>query len=372
MRSRLRVGFILVLTIGLLAFFLRNADLAAVWAEVRAADPGLLAAGTLLTLSTYLVRAARWQALLGPLGRVRFWTAFRTTIIGFAASVILPARAGEVLRPYLLARRERLSATAAFATVVIERLLDVTTVLLMLAVFLLAFDPGVALRDPATFGAVRGAGATAALAAVSGLVVLIVLAGHPDWLARGAERVERLLPARAAGGVEHLVRRFTQGLATVRQPRRLLTAFLLSIPLWLVIAAGIWLTARAFHMTVPYTGSFLIVAFLVVGVSVPTPGGIGGFHAAFQVAVTRFYGVANDRAVGAAIVLHALSFLPITLLGGAFMVHEGLSLARVRELARGRLGEDADASTGKAANPTDRDAAPDRAVRSVGEAEGVR
>jgi hypothetical protein len=332
MRSRLRAGFILVLTIGLLAFFLRNADLGVVWAEMRAADPAILAVATLATLSSYLIRAARWQALLRPLGRVRFSSSFRATMIGFAASVVLPARAGEFLRPYLLARREQLSATAAFATIVLERLLDLITVLLLLGGFLLLFDPGLGARDPDSFSAVRAGGATAALAALAVLALLAVLAGHPDWLVRLAERVERWLPARAAGGVERAVRRFTQGLATVRQPRRLLAALGLSIPLWLLIAVGIWGAALAFHMTVPFTGSFLIIAFLVVGVSVPTPGAIGGFHAAFQIATTRFYGVPNDRAVGAAIVLHALSFLPVALLGAVFMLHDGLSVARMREL----------------------------------------
>jgi hypothetical protein len=333
MRARLRAGFILILTIGLLAFFLRNADLGAVWAEMRAADPILLTAAMLVTLSTYVIRAARWQTLLRPLGRVRFASSFRTTIIGFAASVMLPARAGEFLRPYLLARRERLSATAAFATIVLERLLDLITVLLLLGGFLLLFDPGLGARDPDSFSAVRAGGATAALAAVSVLVLLVVLAGHPDWLVRWADHVERRLPARAAGGVDRTIRRFTQGLATVRQPGLLLAALGLSVPLWVLIAVGIWCAVLAFHMTVPFTGSFLIVAFLVVGVSVPTPGAIGGFHAAFQVAATRFYDVPNDRAVGAAIVLHALSFLPVVLLGAVFMLHDGLNFARMRELA---------------------------------------
>jgi hypothetical protein len=189
------------------------------------------------------------------------------------------------------------------------------------------------------------------------------------------ERVEQTFAVRVGdvlltGRIDRVVRRFTQGLATVRQPRRLLTALLWSLPLWLLLAAGIWLTARAFHMTVPYTGSFLIVAFLVVGVSVPTPGAVGGFHAAFQVAVTRFYGVPNDRAVGAAIVLHALSFLPVALLGAAFMLHDGLSLARVRALASGGMGDDSAPLTRD--EPTGAPAEDDPAVRPVGEAGGVR
>ena len=83
-------------------------------------------------------------------------------------------------------------------------------------------------------------------------------------------------------------------------------------------------------MTIPYTGSFLVLVLLVVGVAVPTPGAVGGFHEAFRIGVTAFYGVENDRAVGAAIVLHAVSFLPVTLLGAWFMFRDGLDLSGVR------------------------------------------
>ena len=64
---------------------------------------------------------------------------------------------------------------------------------------------------------------------------------------------------------------------------------MLSIPLWLSIAAGIWLTSKAFHITFPYTASFLVMTMLVVGVAVPTPGAIGGFHTAYQIAVETFF-----------------------------------------------------------------------------------
>src|SRR5438874_4458007 len=107
MRSRLRAVLILLLTVGLLAYFLRNADMAGVWTETRRARAGLLVLAIGATVLTYVLRAFRWQYLLAPIGHARFSTAFETTTIGFAASFLLPARAGEVLRPYLLARRER-------------------------------------------------------------------------------------------------------------------------------------------------------------------------------------------------------------------------------------------------------------------------
>ena len=124
MRRRVRAVLIFLLTAGLLAFSLHNADLGGVLAETRRAEPVPLLLALAATFATYALRAWRWQSLLAPIGPTHFSVAFRTTVIGFAASFLLPARAGEVIRPYLLARRERLSATAAFATIMLERLLD--------------------------------------------------------------------------------------------------------------------------------------------------------------------------------------------------------------------------------------------------------
>ncbi len=79
---------------------------------------------------------------------------------------------------------------------------------------------------------------------------------------------------------------------------------------------------------------------LVVGVAVPTPGAVGGFHEAYRVTATGLFGASNEAAIGAAIVLHAISFVPVTILGIVFMAQEGLSLGRMRRLAgeAGRQG----------------------------------
>ena len=333
MRSRLRAVLVLLLTGGLLAFFLRSADWAGVWAETRHARPGLLGLAVMATTLTYVLRAFRWQYLLAPIGPTRFWTAFETTVIGFAASFLLPARPGEVLRPYLLARREGLPPTAAFATIILERLLDLVTVLLLFGVFVLLVDQGSLSGDPALYARVKFGGMLAAAASIGGLIVFFALAGHPERLGRAALQAERVLPERLARLVARLVETFAQGLGVMRQPGRLFVSLVLSFPLWLSIAAGIWLTSAAFHMTFSYVGSFLVTTLLVVGVAMPTPGSVGGFHAMYKFAVMTFFGVAADRAIGAAIVLHAISFVPVTLLGLAFMAREGLSLGRMRELA---------------------------------------
>ena len=341
MRSRLRAALVLVLTFGLLAYFLRGVDLHEVWSRTKEADARLLALAVCVTLMTYALRAFRWRYLLAPIGPTRYSTAFQTTVIGFAASFLLPARPGEVLRPYLLARRERLPPTACFATIIVERLLDLVTVLLLFGVFVVLVDPASIAGDPATYARVKTGGLLAAAASVVGLIVFFVLAGHPERLGTWALRIERVLPAKAAHLVARLVESFADGLAVMRRPRHLAGSLALSFPLWLSIALGIYVTSHAFHITFSYLGSFLVMTILVVGVAVPTPGQVGGFHTAYLIAVRTFFGVAGPTAVGAAIVLHAISFVPVTLLGLFFMAREGLSFGRIRALAADGKTEDA-------------------------------
>jgi glycosyltransferase 2 family protein len=342
MRAHLRTIVVFGLAVALLLWFLKGADLSQVWTELTKGRIDLLLAAVGTTMLTYALRALRWQYLLAGLGPTRFSVAFRATVIGFAASFLLPARAGEFLRPYVLAKNERLSVPAAFATVVLERVFDMATVLVLFAVFVFTADPTLARADPATFRAAQVGGLTAAAATVAILGLFYFLAGHPEAIGRWSAKVERRLPERLAALVEGLAQTFAEGLHAVRRPQQLLLVFAWSFPLWLCIAVGIWLVSQAFRIDLPFVGSFLVMTLLVVGVSVPTPGAIGGFHMFYQIGVMSFYHASKDKAVGAALVLHAVSFVPVTLLGIVFMVREGLTLGRMRTLAseRGAAGED--------------------------------
>jgi uncharacterized membrane protein YbhN (UPF0104 family) len=319
-RSALRTLALSALALGLLALFLRNADFARVAEAMRGARLDLAIGAVVLTLLGYVVRTERWQYLLEPVGPTRFSVAFRTTVIGFAASSILPARAGEVIRPYLLARREGLSATSTFATIIVERILDLMAVLLLLAAYLLFFDPGMAARDSVLFAAIRLGALVMAPVALLSMLVMFVLAGHPEWLRAWLSRADGMLPRRASGVLARVTQMFAEGFGVLRRPE------------WLVICAETWLVAQAFHIEMSFAGSWLILALLVVGVAVPTPAGVGGFHEAFRLGATAFFGADNDAAVGAAIVLHAASYVPITALGLWFALRDGLNLQGIKQM----------------------------------------
>jgi uncharacterized protein (TIRG00374 family) len=320
------------LTVGLVVIFLRSINLREAWRATLAAHAGWIAAAVGVTLQTYAIRAWRWQSLLGPLGGARFRTAFRTTVIGFAATFLLPARVGEVLRPYLLARQERLDPAAAFATVIVERLLDLCTVLMLFALALFVANVEVGPE-------IEAAGLIAAGASLVGLTGLFVLAGHPERLGRWAGQLARYLPERAAKLVSHLVQTFAEGLKVMRSPGHLAVAMAWSVPLWLSIALGILFVSWAFDLTISFVGSFLVVGYLAVGVAAPTPGATGGFHYMYLAAMTQFFRAPADAAGAAAVILHLVSFVPVTLVGLLFMWQDGLSLGGLRQMKTQAQGE---------------------------------
>jgi len=305
--------------------FFRNVNLAEAWVAVTHAHLGLIGLAVAGTFVTYTLRAQRWRLLLTPLGPVRFRTAFKTTVIGFTALFLLPGRVGEVLRPYLLAREEGLRATSAFATVIVERLLDMVTVLLL-------FGVALPLSGVDVGPEVRLAGIVAALAAVAALGLLFVFAGHPERLGRMAGQLGRWFPRKMADALARFVQTFAEGLKVMRSPAHLAPAAVWSVAVWLSIAFGIWVTSLAFDLHVRFVGSFIVVGYLAVGVSVPTPGGAGGFHYFYLAALTNFFGANADVAAAAAIVLHLVSFVPVTIAGLLFMWHDGLTLGGLKSM----------------------------------------
>ena len=336
MKSRVRTAIVLLLAAGLVVLFLHNVDLWRVAGDIVHARPEWLALSLFAMIANLPIRSLRWQFLLEPLGGVRFGAAFRATAVGFAASTVLPARAGEVIRPYFLARTDRgqhMTATGAFATIILERLLDVVTVLVLIASYVFVFGRDLQNVNPLAYTALKWSGATAAAGALAALIFLFFLARNPERVERVLTRLEQVLPSTLAGLIARIAGKFARGLGAIRRPSRLLIALLWSFPLWLSICVGIWGVAVAFGFPVPFTGSFLLLALLTLGVAVPTPGAVGGFHEAFRVGATVFFGADDSAAVGAAIVLHLFSIGPVLLMGLFFAAQEGLNVGAMRRIA---------------------------------------
>jgi uncharacterized protein (TIRG00374 family) len=326
-----RTALVTLLAIALFAWFLRNSNPAEVWGHVRAAKPGYLVLALAFVITPYWLRTIRWQCLLAPLGPTSFRNVFRATILGFAALALLPGRVGDVLRPYLIARQERLSLPATIATVVMERVLDLVAVLTLLAVFVWTVDDAAvapSLMRPIEVSALIAAGVAVLLVALMWL-----LATHPERIGGIVRTADRVLPHTVVHRLAAWASTFSTGFAAARRPREFALAVAWSFPVWLAFSAETWAVSKAFGIEMPMPGAFLLQAMLVLGVAVPTPGGVGSFHAFYKFGATRFFGASEDAAVAAAIVLHAMSFVPVSIAGLVVMAQDGLTMGRLRQMA---------------------------------------
>lgn len=321
-----------MLALALVVWFLRGANAGDIALHLRQARWDLLLVSFGCLALGFVGRAIRWQYLLTPIGRVSFGAVFRTTVIGFGALGLLPVRVGDVIRPYLLARREGLPATATFATVIMERVLDLVTILVLMAVYVWGFAGEGAIPER-YLRAIESTSAVLGLGGVGVLVVMWILATHPERVGALAALAGRVLPSRLSSRVEHTARTFSTGFAATRDARALGLAVFWSFPVWIAIAGQAWAVTVAFGIAMPFAGSFLLQALLVIGVAVPTPGGVGSFHEAYRVGVTTFFGASNAQAIAAAIVTHAIAYVPVVILGVIFMAQDGLSVGGLRGLA---------------------------------------
>jgi uncharacterized protein (TIRG00374 family) len=328
----LRTAIVTLLALGLLAWFLRGTNFTDVWIQMQRVRPGLLLASLATVFVIFVARTIRWRYLLSPLGETRFRTVFRSTVIGFGALALLPIRVGDLIRPYLLARQERMPVTSVFATVVMERVLDLVAVLALMAIYVWGFA-GEASFPARLLNPIKVSATIAAAVASALLVIMWILATHPERIGGIAAALARVLPGTLSDRVGRLASTFSSGFAAARDARQLMFAVVWSFALWIAIAAQAWTVTIAFGIPMPFPGSFLLQSMLVIGVAVPTPGGVGSFHEAYRIGTTSFFGAAPDQAVAAALVTHMISFLPPVLGGILFMAQDGLSFGRLEDMA---------------------------------------
>lgn len=325
LRSRpLQVAVSVLLAAGLLAFFLRGLDFREIGRQVAAADARWLAASVVLGILTFLFRALRWTWLLRPVARVHFYPAFVATAFGFAANN-LPGKVGEVLRPALLARSEKLPFSPLLASVLLERVFDGAAVLFF---FVLAAATGI----PNTRGTGKLLVPAALLLVLVGAVVFSVARRRETE--RFLEKLWRRLPARVQPRARSFAESFVDGFASIKEPRLLILVTAGSLGMWLVIQLQVYSVLRAFHLDLPFSASFVVTAAAVLGLMFPTPGGLGSYHLAVQLALMDVYGVARDTATGVALLAHAISFIPITIVGLALFAMTPIRARRIADLER--------------------------------------
>ncbi|HKP71859.1 MAG TPA: lysylphosphatidylglycerol synthase transmembrane domain-containing protein [Pyrinomonadaceae bacterium] len=343
MRRYLKFIVLTLVAAAVLWWFGRGLDWASVRAAIGRSDWRLIALAVVLVWTTYFLRALRWRALLAPITEASLRELFAATTIGFS-TLFLIGRAGEaVARPAFLSLRDRrVRPAAAFVTIGLERIYDMTAVVVLFAVNLIWFRaPG---GDVAAYARVRQAGMVLLVAVVVGIASLVWFKHHSrafiGWLEARFERAPSFV-RRAGGLLTHVLEQVASALSVLVDARELAVTVGLTALLWGIIAVANWLVLRAFGLPFGVTETLFVLGWALVGSLVPTPGGAAGaFHAATAAGLI-FLGVARDEAAAISIVLHLVVFAPAVVFGLYYFLRSDVSFESLRSLAASDAGEDA-------------------------------
>jgi glycosyltransferase 2 family protein len=308
---------------------LRGLDLRTFWETVRQANYWWIIPGVLVYFLAVWIRTWRWQSMLRHIAPVSLTRLFPVVVIGYMGNNVYPARAGEVLRSYVLRRREGVPIGASLATVILERLFDGLVMLLFVFVTL-PFAP-----LPQAYTALVSVFSVLFLAA---LALFLALAARPARVGRlYAWLVDRLLPERVRPPVHGLFDKFIVGIQSLRSPRDLALIFLSSCLIWLCETGKYWFVMQAFPFQVSFLVLMLMTAVVNLFTTLPsTPGYVGTFHVP-GIAVLMAFGVEQAVATSYTVVLHAALWLPITALGGVYMLMDHMGWKDFGRAAEERL-----------------------------------
>jgi hypothetical protein len=307
---------------------LRNLHPAALWEVVRTAQYAWIVPGVAIYFCGVWARTWRWDYLLRPMKRIPLRRLFPVVVIGYMGNNVYPARAGELIRAYVLRQREGISMGASLATVVVERVFD--GLVMLLFVFIgLPFTP-----MPRWLQVMVVA---ASLLFFGALAVFMILAIKIEWAeAAYSWLIERVVPARFRSPARGFVERFMTGLHSLRSGRAVLMLFLTSIVIWLAETVKYWFVMQAFDFSVPFWVLMLMNGIVNLATTIPSsPGYVGTFDAP-GIEILTLFGVPRSLAASYTLVLHGALWFPITLLGFYFMARERVSWQDFRHAERNR------------------------------------
>jgi glycosyltransferase 2 family protein len=282
-----------------------------------------------------VVRAIRWGVMLEPVKKdIPFSSLFATTAIGYMVNNLIP-RSGEVVRPYLLGKREQISRTSAFATIIVERILDTVMFLLMFGMGLIYFKNRITNAIPSINTAVFVL--SGAILLLTLWIVLMML--KPEASFKVFRAVTKILPAKLTTRVEHIFDSLLSGFVVLKKPSLFFRIAFWSCLLWLVYLISTYLPFFAFDINLSEGSNLwhslwdanLLLVLINVAMFIPAPAATGPYHYICKVTLVNIFGVMESKALGYATATHAMSFLIYLVMGLIFFITSQYKISELKQ-----------------------------------------
>jgi glycosyltransferase 2 family protein len=304
--------------------------------SIREASLSMLALAIVTIYACYAIRAARWVRFCRWLGTARFSNVFSATLMGFSCTFLL-GRAGEPIRPVLIARKDKLPVSQMFGIYVLERVADMAATALLAVFALLSFERrqigGSA--NELVMKVARSAGLILLIGLAVAIAFLVYFRYHGGaWLARKLQHESWRHGWREK--LAALLEGFSEGLRGIRTVGDLLALFVYTIAHWVLVLLAYVLVLRAFGgdlAAIGFTGVALVCAFTLVGSAAQLPGVGGGSQLATFLVLTLIFGVEKEPAATASITIWLITFAACCLAGLPLLFHQGWSMGELRRIA---------------------------------------
>jgi uncharacterized protein (TIRG00374 family) len=299
------------------------------WRVMIQGKPLWLFTGFLFVMLHMLLRALRWGVLLSPVKHgILYRNLFSLTLVKYVLNAI-PPRAGEVAASIVLARKEKISVASVIAASLLERILDMVTVVLIFGFYLTfyahRFLPN-SDRGREIMGIIQKYSLKGFVVLILFFALLAFLLWKDSWLSK--------LPH----GPQNLLRSFLEGFKGLQKGEVVLKAMALSFMIWISVTFQLWSMLHAYLETFPFAGALFLMAITVVGVAIPTPGGVGGFQFFMNLGLVNFFSRylsetdPVSQAAGISNGCFLASMVTTMIIGLYFLNREGLTLNRLSKM----------------------------------------
>ncbi len=324
----LKFWFGMAVSVFFTALLFRKIDFNQLWSALVRVDYRYILLAVACTFISYFLRAVRWYFLLIPEKRIPFSSLYPATIIGYMANNLLPARLGEFVRAFVLAQREGLQTPAVFASLVIDRLFDGFTVMLILLFTLFTLSLPKGLSEAET---VLRTGGIVTFALYAGVVAFLILLKRQTMRTLAWTGILlKPFPQKFSDRIIPLLGSFIGGIRISSKGGHIAAVLVSSLLVWLFCVIPVDLVLQGFGIHLPIAAAMFILVLLVFAVMVPaSPGYIGTYHYACFKGLSAF-GIAESTAVSIALVIHGIGFFPVIITGFYYLWKNKLSLIEIQ------------------------------------------
>lgn len=312
----------IVISIACLFLAMRKVEWSGFYLALKEVNYIWVVVAFILSGLSFIPRSIRWWYLLLPVKRTKFSSNFSSMTIGFMANSILPLRAGEVIRAYAISRAEKISGSASFATIVVERVFDLFTLLIFFFLVLGLFPFPELIRK----------GSFIALAfAILSLAFLLFLKKRGNSAVVSLNSLIGFLPPKWKESINKFLLSFLSGLDILGKKGLILKSIFWSLIVWGIYASVSFSLFKAFGFDLSFYHAYILMVILCLGIMLPSaPGFVGTYHY-FAVLGLALLGIEGDPAFSFAVVAHITSFLPVVILGIFSLQRVGMSLWEIRK-----------------------------------------